>query len=264
MCKGSSQSHVFWGLESASRHPPFNIALEEELRARVLTGGGRGYFLCSRNEAAVIVGRNQNAWAELSSAARRRGVRVFRRTSGGGAVYHDAGNLNWSLVVAGGLNDRSRLLGLVLGVLRDLEIPAVEGPRAGIYVEGRKIGGTAAAAGKGVLLFHGTLLVSTDLTELKQALAAHEPDYAALDERGGAGVASVPSAKLTRLAELRPALDVATVMAALFSGITHDGRAHAPESFLQVEQVQQLAQDFSRESWIFNHEMPAGKMRGSS
>ena len=93
-CAAPPPSRAPWGIRSPWRHPPLNIALEEELRARLLANGGPGYFLCGRNEPSVIVGRNQNALAELSAPARARGIRVYRRTSGGGAVYHDAGNLN--------------------------------------------------------------------------------------------------------------------------------------------------------------------------
>ena len=248
-----------WGIRSPWHHPPLNIALEEGLRAELLAKGGRGFFLCGRNEASVIVGRNQNALAELSLPARQRGVPVFRRTSGGGAVYHDSGNLNWSWVVAGGLEDTPRLLGLVLQVLRELGISAAEGPRAGIYAGKKKIGGTACATGKGVILFHGTLLVSTDLAELQSTLAAHEPTYSA-GPLGG--VSSVPS-ELATLNQLQPNLDVAALESALFAAIAQDGAPRPPESFLDLENIERLAQDYGRESWILNRKSPARNRRPS-
>lgn len=248
------------GVRSPWCHPPFNIALEEELRARLLAQGGPGYFLCGRNEPSVIVGRNQNAFAELSAPARARGVRVYRRTSGGGAVYHDAGNLNWCWVVPGGLEDRERLLGLVLNALRKLGVAAEEGPRGGIFAERKKIGGTACAAGKGVLLFHGTLLVSTDLAELRAALAAHAPDYAA---ESLAGVPSVPS-EVSTVARLQPGLDIETVEAALFAEIAQEGLSNSPETFLDLNALERLAQDYGRESWILDRKPPARNRRASS
>jgi lipoate---protein ligase len=247
------------GLRSPWRHPPFNIALEEGLRAELVAKGGKGFFLCGRNEAAVIVGRNQNALAELSPRARTRGVRVYRRTSGGGAVYHDMGNLNWCWVVPGNLQDRERLLGLVLGVLRELGIPAEEGPRSGIYVGRQKIGGTASAAGKGVLLFHGTLLVSTDLEALQDCLAAHAPAYPAETLHG---VPSVPS-ELTTLSRLHPGLDVEALETALFAGIAQAGLSNPPETFLDLEKIERMAQDYGRESWILNRKCPARNRRES-
>ena len=246
-----------WGIRSPWRHPPLNIALEEGLRARLLANGGPGYFLCGRNEPSVIVGRNQNARAELSAPARARGLPVYRRTSGGGAVYHDAGNLNWCWVVPGGLEDRERLLGIVLGVLQGLGIAAEEGPRGGIYAGHNKIGGTACAAGKGVLLFHGTLLVSTDLAELRSALAAHAPAYPA---ESLAGVPSVPS-ELTTAADLKPGLDIETLETALFAAIAQDGAPRPPETVLALEKIERLAQEYARESWILDRKPPAKNRR---
>ena len=251
-----------WGVYSPWHEPPFNIALEEGLRDLLLKQGGHGFFVCGHNAPAVIVGRNQDALAELSPQARAAGLPVYRRTSGGGAVYHDAGNLNWSLVVPGELPDRRRWLAAVLAVLRGLGIAAEEGPRGGVYVAGRKIGGTAAAAGKGVLLFHGTLLVTTDLTALTAALAAHSPAYGSgASSTARAGVASVPS-PVTTLAHLRPGLDVATVAAALFAGLARAGDPQPPETFLDLSNIRFLATDYGRESWILNCTPPARQTRG--
>ncbi len=251
-----------WGVYSPWHEPPFNIALEEGLRDLLLKQGGHGFFVCGHNAPAVIVGRNQDALAELSPQARAAGLPVYRRTSGGGAVYHDDGNLNWSLVVPGELPDRRRWLAAVLAVLRGLGIAAEEGPRGGVYVAGRKIGGTAAAAGKGGLLFHGTLLVTTDLTALTAALAAHSPAYGSgASSTARAGVASVPS-PVTTLAHLRPGLDVATVAAALFAGLARAGDPQPPETFLDLSNIRFLATDYGRESWILNRTPPARQTRG--
>jgi lipoate---protein ligase len=248
------------GIRSPWRHPPLNIALEEALRAELAANGGRGFFLCARNQPAVIVGRNQDALAELSPPARQRGVPVYRRTSGGGAVYHDEGNLNWSWIVPGGLEDRERLLALVLGVLRNLGIDAHEGPRSGIYVGARKIGGTACATGKGILLFHGTLLVSTDLDALHASLAAHAPAYAG---EALPGVRSVPS-ELTTVARLRPGLDIAALETALFAALAPADAPRTPDSVLELDPIEHLAQDYARESWILDRKPPARNRRAPS
>ena len=257
MVISSYMQDVPLGVRSPWGHPPLNIALEEGLRADMTARAGRGYFLCWRNEPAVIVGRNQDALAELTPGARAKGLPVYRRTSGGGAVYHDRGNLNWSLVVRGDLRDRERLLGLVLGVLQALGIPAEEGPRAGIYAEKFKIGGTASAAAHGILLFHGTLLVSTDLAELKNALAAHAPAYpAGRAPAAFRGVPSVPS-ELTTLNRLRPGLDIDTLETALFAGIARNGAPRPPEAVLELEPVESLAREYGREAWILHRRPPA-------
>ena len=240
------------GLRSTYAHPAFNIALEEMLRARLTARPGPGFFLTSRNGPSVIVGRNQDVRTELSPAARRDRLAVFRRTTGGGAVYHDLGNLNWSWIVPGGPNDRSRLLSPLLAALRSLGIEAAEGPRSALTACGRKIGGTACAFGRGVLLFHGTLLVSADLAALQGALAAHAPAY---PPAGGArGVASVPSA-LANLADLRPGLGVADVEDALFDAVT--GRPPlAPETRIDAGALADLACAYAADSWILNRQPP--------
>ena len=169
------------GIRSPWRHPPLNIALEEGLRSELCSDGGRGFFLCGRNEPAVIVGRNQNALAEVSPlgpGARPSGLPPDQRRRGGLPRH---GNLNWGWVVPGGLKDRSQAAGPGSGRAPGTGHRGRGRPRSGIFVGRQKIGGTACAVGKGVLLFHGTLLVSTNLEELQSALAAHAPAYPAPD-----------------------------------------------------------------------------------
>ncbi len=252
------------GIFSPSLFPPFHIALEEHLRQSVRAPDHHDFFLCSRNGPSVIVGRNQDALAEVSPQARQTGVNVYRRTSGGGAVYHDEGNLNWSWIVAGGLPDRERLLSTILRILRDLGIDAQSGPRSGLYVDGRKIGGTAAAAGNGVLLFHGTLLISTDLDQLQSSLAAHTPTYAIHDAATRKGVPSVPSRQLTTLAHLHPGLDVTTLQTSLFTAIVQDGVPRPPGHVADLDVVTALADEYSRNSWIFHRQPPTRTLRGTS
>ena len=142
-------------LNSAFDSPPCNIALEEALRAN--STNPSGYLLSYINTTSVIIGRNQCPDHEISKHEDpKQLVPVFRRTSGGGAVYHDKGNLNWTFVVPGNLDDRASLLAIVVEALRTKGIPASSGSRGEIMAGGYKIGGTASAAGKGILMFHGT------------------------------------------------------------------------------------------------------------
>jgi lipoate-protein ligase A len=165
-------------LDSGAREPPANLALDEAL-ARI-NGHGATVRLW-RNERCVVLGRAQIASAEVdASACRELGVPVYRRFSGGGAVYHDPGNLNVSLVLPRGdpLLAQARqtlrdLYGLVLEPLRDaarlLGCDAVAG--RDLLVGARKVGGVAAWQNRSVVLVHATLLVDADLDALGRVLA---------------------------------------------------------------------------------------------
>ena len=161
-------------LGSASRSPLRNLALEEAL----LEGAQEGpLLLLYVDSPSVIIGRNQNPWAEVAEGS---ALPVARRASGGGAVYHDEGNLNWAFVVPRETHDRSAELALVIGALGSLGVRAAEGDRGGIYLAeggpfaGAKISGTARRFGARKVLHHGTILVSADLARMDRALGGAE------------------------------------------------------------------------------------------
>ncbi|MFH2115294.1 MAG: lipoate--protein ligase family protein [Spirochaetota bacterium] len=237
-------------LDSSFDYPPVNIAVEEALRAGL--DGTTGYLLTYVNAACVIIGRNQSPEHELASQPDSgQALPVYRRTSGGGAVFHDRGNLNWSFVVPGGLDDRAGLLAIVVDALRAKGIPASSGSRGEIMAGGYKIGGTASAAGKGILMFHGTVLVCTDLEMLQQVLAAHHPSYpgrlaADLSRRG---VASIPSA-VGNAAWFHPGLRPMDLSCAL---VETAGAAGALDwaSIIDSGLVEKLAEKYASHSWIY-------------
>jgi lipoate-protein ligase A len=122
---------------------------------------------------SVIVGRNQLPEAEADlDYCRRHGIPVIRRLSGGGAVYHDPGNINYAFIVDAskeGALDRD-FLTPVIAALRSQGIDATVGPRKELLVEGKKISGTASHISRGRQLFHGTLLLDTDLERMRRTL----------------------------------------------------------------------------------------------
>lgn len=162
------------------REPTRNLAVDEAL-AR--TASPEPVLRLWRNDRCVVLGRFQLASAEVDLAtATRLGVPVCRRFTGGGAVYHDAGNLNVSLVarrddpligarLSGGL---AGLYGAVLeplaAAVRAVGVPALPA-RRGLVVGERKLGGIAAWIGGRSVLVHATLLIDTDLSALEQVLA---------------------------------------------------------------------------------------------
>lgn len=155
--------------------PAFNLALEEVLFEALSPELPELFFLW-RNAPSVIIGRHQNAFAEVNEPwLREHRIPLVRRTTGGGAVYHDLGNLNFSFLLRrenSNIVDPVQLLAPVLSALRDLGVEAVLSSRNDLAVDGRKISGTALRRDGQRTLFHGCILVNTDAAALSNALAA--------------------------------------------------------------------------------------------
>ncbi len=149
-----------------------NLALEEYSIRHKLEN--EDLLLFYSNRAAIIVGRNQNTNEEIASdVVAANDIQVVRRVSGGGAVFHDAGNLCFSFMTRE-INERFNRYDTfnqpVLAVLHDLGVPAELSGRNDIIVNGRKISGNAQFAASDRMLSHGTLLVDSDLDAVTAAL----------------------------------------------------------------------------------------------
>ncbi|HEU4564456.1 MAG TPA: lipoate--protein ligase [Gemmatimonadaceae bacterium] len=152
--------------------PRVNLALEEHvLRHKPADDECLLFYV---NVPSIIIGRNQNTIEEIDpDVVAARGIHVVRRVSGGGAVYHDLGNLNFSFItpfVEGRFNRYDHFTRPVIEVLRDLGVPAELGGRNDILAEGRKISGNAQFATPGRMFSHGTLLLDSNLDDVTAAL----------------------------------------------------------------------------------------------
>ncbi len=179
-----------------SLNPYFNLALEEYLlKQRDLSGD---IFLLWQNNPAIIVGRHQNTWDEINHKfVRRNKITVARRMTGGGAVYHDLGNLNFTFIVRGqqpGHYDFASFARPVVAALKSLGAAAEFSGRNDILVGGKKISGNAQYRYKDSVLHHGTLLFDSDLGSLVQALNVNREKFTSK------GVASVRS-RVTNIKE---------------------------------------------------------------
>ena len=157
-------------LDSPSDDPRFNIAAEEYL----LKETDREYAFFYINSPSIIIGKHQNAWAEINLPwTRKHNIPVVRRISGGGTVWHDKGNLNFSFILNGEegklVNFREYALP-VLEYLRELGVAAVFGERNEMLIGGMKISGNAECVHRNRVLHHGTLLFSSELSRLDKAL----------------------------------------------------------------------------------------------
>ena len=172
----------------SSLDPACNLALEEYLLTTLGDADSParesdGLFLLWRNGPSVIVGRHQNTVEEVNSGfVQERGIPVIRRMTGGGAVYHDEGNLNFSfLVKAGAVRPDASLfaefLHPVITALADLGVKAELSGRNDITTGGSKISGSAMRRTSSALLLHGTILVDLNMGLLGDILAGNPDKY---------------------------------------------------------------------------------------
>ena len=144
-------------LETGSVDPTYNLAFEEYVLKNRRQGD---YLILWQNHNSVIIGRNQNALEEIDrNFVDAHNIQVIRRNTGGGAVYHDLGNLNYSFITDALENDTAnRFTQPVVHALRSLGLEAECSGRNDILVSGRKVSGTAQYRSGGRILHHGTLL----------------------------------------------------------------------------------------------------------
>jgi len=180
---------VTFYIQSKNTEAAYNLALEQYVFD--ILAGKHDYFMLWRNNNSVIVGKNQNTIAEIdSSFVKTRNISVVRRLSGGGAVYHDLGNLNFTFirgVCSDKKTDFSFFCALIKDALISLGVPAVVSGRNDITAEGKKISGNALYIRQGRVMHHGTLLYDCDLDMLNRALNVND------DKLESKGIKSVKS-----------------------------------------------------------------------
>lgn len=154
------------------RDPRINLAVEEY--ALNYLDPNEEYVILWQNEPTVVVGRNQNTVAEVNGPfIKERGIHVVRRLSGGGAVYHDLGNLNFTFIVDA---QKERVSNFeyftrpVIEALASFGVKAEFSGRNDITIDGKKFSGNAQYWSKNRLLHHGTILFNSDLDVVGQAL----------------------------------------------------------------------------------------------
>lgn len=177
-------------LLNSSIDPHWNMAFDEFTLESLPVD--EPVFYLWQNAPSVIIGLNQSAYAEVNLPfLEEKGIVLARRVTGGGAVYHDLGNLNYSIV--GPISTMENAYGIVADALRCLGLPAERSGRNDILVDGRKCSGYAKRLYGTRMMIHGTLMWDINLEDLTQALAVPGSKLEA------AGVASVRS----RVANLR-------------------------------------------------------------
>ena len=158
-------------IRNNSTDPYYNLAFEEYV---FHTFKDDDYILLWQNDRTVVVGKHQNTVEEVNlRRAGELGIKIVRRNSGGGAVYHDMGNLNFSFITGWNPDMQTDYDTFLIPVIRALSKIGVHAGKKGrndLVVGGRKISGSAQCIHDGRLLHHGTLLIDSDLDVLSEVL----------------------------------------------------------------------------------------------
>ena len=175
-------------IKNDNTNPYFNLAAEEY----VLRNFKENCFMLWRNRPSIIVGKHQNTLAEINvDYVKEKNIDVVRRLSGGGAVFHDLGNLNFTFIKNAekeeALVDFKKYVEPVLEVLQHLGVNAKFEGRNDIMIDGKKISGNAEHVFKKRVLHHGTLLFSSQMADLSNALKVNPLKY---QDKGGKSVRS--------------------------------------------------------------------------
>lgn len=185
---------------SDSIDPYDNLALEAVLLEKVQENECILYLW--QNQRTVVIGRNQNAWKELKVALlnEEHGF-VARRYSGGGAVFQDLGNLNFTFLVHESIYDVDKQLSVILKALLKLDIHAEKNGRNDLTVDNRKFSGNAYYKKNKQCYHHGTLLVNANMEDMSRYLNV------SMDKLKSKGVTSVRS-RVANLCEFKPDLTI--------------------------------------------------------
>ena len=235
-------------IKNTNTDPYFNMAFDEYCLNSLNID--EPVFYLWQNRPSVIMGFNQEVNTEVNlEYLRQNDIALVRRVTGGGAVYHDLGNLNYTIV--GRSEDLERdypeYAALMMEALRKLGVPATLSGRNDILVEGRKVSGFAKRVCKNRLMVHGTLMFDVNLEVLTQALC---PPATKLQSKG---IASVRS-RVANLCEYLPELtDIQQFSQRLEEILSCH---YADQEYImhpdELESIRQLARDkFAQWEWIY-------------
>jgi lipoate---protein ligase len=228
--------------------PYLNLALEEYLLRHADTD--QSLLLFYINEPAVIIGRNQNTLEEIDpDYIKAQGIHVVRRLSGGGAVFHDLGNLNFSFITPGreDLHNFAKFTEPVVAMLHRLGVTAELRGKSDIFANGKKISGNAQYVAQQRMFSHGTLLFDTDIAAMLKAL---NPRQVAIESRA---VQSVRNFVINIRELLAEDMDIYTFRQTLLEGIFNGGPVAEYELDTAAwAEVEKLADERYR-AWEWNY-----------
>lgn len=238
-------------IENLSNKPWYNLALEEYCFKNLPKD--EDYVILWINSPAIIVGKNQNTLEEINSDyVRENDIEIVRRVTGGGAVYHDLGNLNFSIITTVSGAEKIDFGKINIPILKSLEKLGINAELSGrndLTLEGKKFSGIAQSVWKKRILNHGTILFDTDLSVLSSALNVKA------DKIESKGVKSVKS----RVTNIRPHLtddvDILTFKDLLLNNIFEFDGLKPDEyvlSDIQKDEINKLFEE-KYSTWDWNY-----------
>lgn len=235
-------------LTNPSTDPWYNMSFDEYCLEQYPSNDC--FFYLWRNRPSVIIGLNQNAYSEVNLAwLDANGILLARRVTGGGAVYHDLQNLNYTII------GRDASPEPVVEALRSLGVPAELTGRNDIFVEGRKVSGYARRLWRDRQIIHGTLMYDVDLDTLARALDVPGSKLAAK------GIASVRS-RVANLKDYLPQFPSLDAFQSALQEILAAGDAELPFDEAQRAAVQRLSEEkFSTWEWRYGQSREADLIR---
>lgn len=238
-------------IKNESIEPYYNMAAEEYL----LKNFDVDSFMLWRNNNAIIVGKHQNTLAEINiDYVKEKQIKVVRRLSGGGAVFHDLGNLNFTFIQTGEegkLVDFQKYTKPIIDILKKLGVDAKFEGRNDITIEGKKFSGNAEHVFRNKILHHGTLLFTSNMKDISDALKVNPLKFK------DKAVKSVRS-RVTNISDhLKEQIDLDTFTDMIMQHIMEMYPEAKPYEFTDKDKVaiQELAdKKYSTWEWTFGYQ----------
>ena len=235
---------------SEQYNPCYNLALEEYLLNNINSGEIMLYLW--QNDKTVVIGRNQNAWKECQckKLEQEDNGHLARRLSGGGAVYHDLGNLNFTFIMDRDLYNLDKQLKVILKAVNKLGINAKFSGRNDLTVKDKKFSGNAFYFGSDSAYHHGTIMFETNFEKMVSYLQVSE------DKIKSKGVESVRS-RVANLKEINSNISLSALKKALresFAEVYGDNKNISEDKYYDPSQMKELAELYKKySSWDWRY-----------